>query len=106
MVMAIMRPYGSLRSGLRVVAKRNHLSRAMSTTDSYKLLILGAGTAGTTVASKFASKLGKGHLAIIEPSKVGAICRSFKMSIWWSLDAKTFEFKLMLQICEIDLFTY
>ena len=42
----------------------------MSTTDSYKLLILGGGTAGTTMASKFASKLGTGQVAVIEPSKV------------------------------------
>ena len=74
MVMAVMRPSGSFRSGLAVVAKRNQLSRAMSSTESYKVLILGAGTAGTTIASKFASKLGKRHLAIVEPSKVGDIC--------------------------------
>ena len=26
--------------------------------------------------------------------------------IWCSLDAKTLDFKLLLQTCEIDLFTY
>ena len=29
-----------------------------------------------------------------------------RVSIWWSLDAKTLDFKLQLQTCEIDLFTY
>ena len=28
------------------------------------------------------------------------------LSIWWSLYAKTLDFKLMLQICEIELFAY
>ena len=30
-----------------------------------------------------------------------------RVSIWWSLDAKkTLDFKLLLETCEIDLFTY
>ena len=40
----------------------------------------------------------------------GALCWHTRchdrMSIWWSSDAKTLDFKLMLQICEIDLFAY
>ena len=29
-----------------------------------------------------------------------------RVSIWLSLDAKTLDFKLLLQTCEIDLFAY
>ena len=47
---------------------------AISPTDSYKLLVLGGGTAGSTVASKFAKKLGKRNIAVIEPSKVSVKC--------------------------------
>ncbi len=43
---------------------------SMTPTDSYKLLVVGGGTAGSTVASKFASKLATGDVGIIEPSKV------------------------------------
>ena len=38
--------------------------------DSYKLLVLGGGTAGSAVANKFAAKLGRGNVAVVEPSKV------------------------------------
>ena len=38
--------------------------------DSYKLVVLGGGTAGSAVANKFASKLGRGKVAVVEPSKV------------------------------------
>ena len=37
---------------------------------SYKLLIVGGGTAGSAIANKFARKLGKGQLAVLEPSDV------------------------------------
>ena len=37
---------------------------------SYKLLVLGGGTAGCAIASKFSSSLGKGHVAVVEPSEV------------------------------------
>jgi len=56
------------------------MSQATGTKDKtgiYKLLIAGGGTAGTAVASKFASKLDKHSIAVIEPSKVSA-----RSSIW------------------------
>ena len=37
---------------------------------SYKLLIVGGGAGGCSMASKFASRLGKGNVAVIEPSEV------------------------------------
>ena len=37
---------------------------------SYKLLVVGGGTGGCSIASKFASKLGKGKVAVLEPSEV------------------------------------
>ncbi|KAK2177313.1 hypothetical protein NP493_606g03039 [Ridgeia piscesae] len=40
-----------------------------SSQDSYKLLVLGGGTAGSAVANKFAAKLGRGNVAVVEPSK-------------------------------------
>ena len=38
--------------------------------DSYKLLVLGGGTAGSAVAHKFAAKLGRGCVAVVGPSKL------------------------------------
>lgn len=35
----------------------------------YQLLILGGGTAGSAIAHKFASRLGKDHVAVIEPNE-------------------------------------
>ena len=37
---------------------------------SYKLLVVGGGAGGCSTAAKFASKLGKGQVAVIEPSEV------------------------------------
>jgi len=37
---------------------------------SYKLVVLGGGSAGCAIASKFASSLGKGRVAVVEPSEV------------------------------------
>jgi len=44
--------------------------KAKAKTDTYKLLIVGGGSAGTAVASKFAQKLDKHFIGIIEPSQV------------------------------------
>ena len=38
--------------------------------NSYKLLIVGGGAGGCSAAAKFASKLGKGSVAVIEPAEV------------------------------------
>ena len=45
---------------------------------SYQLLIVGGGTAGAAIANKFAGKLGKDHVAVIEPAEVRN-CRYFFM---------------------------
>ena len=37
---------------------------------SYKLLVVGGGAGGCSTAAKFASKLGKGKVGIIEPADV------------------------------------
>lgn len=37
---------------------------------SYRLLVLGGGTAGCAIASKFASSLGKGNVAVVDPAEV------------------------------------
>jgi len=80
---AILRSASSLRFGRSLLPLSDQLRRTLhdaieervgstSVTDTYKLLIVGGGTAGSTVASKFAPKLGKRQVAIIEPSKVSA----------------------------------
>ncbi len=46
--------------------------------DHYKLVIVGGGAAGATMSNKFASKLGKNRVAIIEPADVSHI-----LSISW-----------------------
>ena len=45
-------------------------AKAKAKTETYKLLIVGGGSAGTAVASKFAQKLDKHFIGIIEPSEV------------------------------------
>ena len=83
MTTAVLRTSARERLGRSVMAASVQLCRTMhdtaaeergaiSPTDSYKLLVLGGGTAGSTVASKFATKLGKRNVAVIEPSKVSA----------------------------------
>ena len=39
---------------------------------SYKLLVVGGGAGGCSTAAKFASKLGKGQVAVLEPSEVSS----------------------------------
>ena len=78
---AMLRSASSLRLGRSLFPTSDQFRRTLhdaleervgptSVTDTYKLLIVGGGTAGSTVASKFAPKLGKREVAIIEPSKV------------------------------------
>ena len=78
--MGMLRCLRSLRPGRRLLVTPDRCRMnngvldqmvvTMSTTVSYELLIIGGGSAGTIVANKFAGKLGKGHLAVIEPSEV------------------------------------
>lgn len=44
---------------------------------NYKLVIVGSGTGGTATANKFARKLGKGAVAVIEPKDVSSAIASF-----------------------------
>ncbi|KAL5019795.1 hypothetical protein ScPMuIL_002687 [Solemya velum] len=62
----------STRTGRLVVCAVRNFSSSTSRQQEkhYKLLVVGGGTGGCTAASKFASKLGKGKVAILEPSKV------------------------------------
>lgn len=44
----------------------------------YKLVVVGGGSGGCSVAAKFAKKLGKGQVAVIEPAQASEIFnRSF-----------------------------
>ena len=80
----MIRCLGSLRPGGRLLGTPDRcrtkygildqMMATMTTTVSYKLLIIGGGSAGTVVANKFAGRLGKGHLALIEPSEVRTKC--------------------------------
>ena len=38
---------------------------------NYKLLVVGGGCGGLATASMFSKKLGKGNVAVLEPSEVG-----------------------------------
>ena len=40
---------------------------------SYKLVVVGGGAGGCSTAAKFASKLKKGELAVIDPSEVSVL---------------------------------
>ena len=40
---------------------------------SFKLLIVGGGTGGSATAHKFCNRLGKGNVAVIEPSSVSQL---------------------------------
>ena len=54
---------------------------------SCKLLVIGGGTGGCSVAAKFANKLGKNNIIIVEPSDVSVIktSRLFKLNIIYTL---------------------
>jgi len=49
---------------------QSRFSSSSPANKSYKLLIVGGGAGGCSMASKFASKLGKGNVAVIEPSEM------------------------------------
>ncbi|KAJ2513215.1 hypothetical protein H4217_006463 [Coemansia sp. RSA 1939] len=54
-------------------ASRNAWTRLMSTSaapSSYKLVVVGGGAAGLAVSSTLSQKLGKGEVAVIEPSRI------------------------------------
>ena len=45
---------------------------------SYKLVVVGGGAGGCSTASKFAGKLGKGQVAVIEPNDVSLLSPSLQ----------------------------
>lgn len=49
--------------------------------NSYKLLVVGGGAGGCSVAAKFASKLGKGRVGIIEPNEVTFKCSQSSLNV-------------------------
>jgi 2-polyprenyl-6-methoxyphenol hydroxylase-like FAD-dependent oxidoreductase len=46
---------------------------------SFKLVVVGGGAGGCSTAAKFASKLGKGNVAVIEPRSVSDISYSYAL---------------------------
>ncbi|CAH1790317.1 unnamed protein product [Owenia fusiformis] len=56
------------RESSKVVSNFSTSSRDDARRD-YKLVIVGGGTGGTAIANKFAKKLGKGKVAVVEPSE-------------------------------------
>ena len=44
---------------------------------SYDVVIAGGGSGGISVAARLAKKLGKGKVAVIEPSSVSFFCKVF-----------------------------
>lgn len=44
------------------------ISSANNAKDSYKLVVVGGGSAGLNISSRFVRKLGKNNVAMIEPS--------------------------------------
>ena len=47
-----------------------HFSDTEVRNGSYKLVIVGGGTGGCATAARFCRELGRGHVAVIEPSQV------------------------------------
>lgn len=45
-------------------------SRTSHSKKHYQLLVVGGGSGGCATAAKFARKLGKGHVAVVDPSEV------------------------------------
>ena len=48
----------------------------------YKLVVVGGGAGGCSVAAKFTKKLGKGQVAVIEPATVGSAFRHEDRAGW------------------------
>ena len=59
------------------VGQRRYLAATASPKDGYKLLIVGGGTAGCAMASKFSPKLGAGKVAVVEPNVVMSFRKIF-----------------------------
>ncbi|XP_076030024.1 sulfide quinone oxidoreductase [Oratosquilla oratoria] len=57
-----------LPRALQKAGSKAHFSTATTSLSSYKLVIVGGGAGGCATAAKFSSKLGKGQVAVIEPS--------------------------------------
>ena len=52
------------------LTKKEHITHIKFIFYSYKLLVVGGGAGGCATAAKFASKLGKGNVGVIEPAEV------------------------------------
>lgn len=65
-------PCGSKLSQLAPVSSAVHFSTSSprEANKSFKLVVVGGGAGGCSTAAKFASKLGKGNVAVIEPRDV------------------------------------
>lgn len=61
----------SRRSLPVLMMRRFSTTTSYGQTKRYKLAIVGGGAGGCSTAAKFANKLGKGRVVVIEPSKVG-----------------------------------
>lgn len=57
---------GRLTTPSRQFARTTHYNK-----ESYKLVVVGGGTGGCATAARFCRRLGKGNVAVIEPSEVG-----------------------------------
>lgn len=52
-----------------IILLRNiSISSANNAKDNYKLVVVGGGSAGLNISSRFVRKLGKNNVAMIEPS--------------------------------------
>jgi len=56
--------------GLAIKQQRNFAVSSKSLSSSYRLVVVGGGTSGCAVASKFGSHFGKGKVAVVEPFDV------------------------------------
>lgn len=52
-----------------IVIRNISLSAPNNAKDNYKLVVVGGGSGGLAIASRFARKLGKNNVGIIEPSE-------------------------------------
>ena len=78
---AIERVVYSRPIGFAIRQQRNFavsLSSLNSERRSYRLVVVGGGTAGCAIASKFGSYFGSGKVAVVEPSDVSCQqCNSY-----------------------------
>jgi len=76
MMFAVVRVVCSRSVGFAIKQQRTFamssisLSSSSSERRSYRLVVVGGGTAGCAISSKFGSHFGTGKVAIVEPSDV------------------------------------